>query len=100
MDLVIRNVRLIDGTGSAPRPSVSVEVSNGAIAWIGEESARPKRSGHQEDINGQGLTLIPGLIDLPRALHGRRRHGRHGTLAERYGRGIHAQSCGELPPAR
>ena len=63
MDLVIRNVRLIDGTGSAPQPSVSLEVANGAITWIGEESARPKRQGHREDINGQGLTLIPGLID-------------------------------------
>ena len=63
MDLVIRNVRLIDGTGSAPLSSVSLEVSNGAIAWIGEESSRPKRPYHQEDINGQGLTLIPGLID-------------------------------------
>ena len=63
MDLVIRNVRLIDGTGSAPQPSVSLEVANGAITWIGEESTRPKRQGHREDINGQGLTLIPGLID-------------------------------------
>ena len=63
MDLVIRNVRLIDGTGSAPLSSVSLEVSNGAISWIGEESSRPKRPHHHEDINGQGLTLIPGLID-------------------------------------
>ena len=43
MDLVIRNVRLIDGTGYAPLSSVSLEVSNGAIAWIGEESSRLKR---------------------------------------------------------
>ena len=63
MDLVIRNVRLIDGTGSGPQSSVSLEVSNGAVTWVGEESARPKRPRHQEDINGQGLTLIPGLID-------------------------------------
>ena len=63
MDLVIRNVRLIDGTGAAPLPTVSLEVSGGVISWIGEESARPKRLLHQEDINGQGLTLIPGLID-------------------------------------
>ncbi len=63
MDLVIRNVRLIDGTGAAPVPAVSLEVSGGVITWIGEESARPKRPVHQEDINGQGLTLIPGLID-------------------------------------
>ena len=63
MDLVIRNVRLIDGTGADPLPTVSLEVSGGVISWIGEESARPKRPLHQEDINGQGLTLIPGLID-------------------------------------
>ena len=63
MDLVIRNVRLIDGTGSGPQSSISLEVANGAIAWVGEESARPKRPRHQENINGQGLTLIPGLID-------------------------------------
>ena len=70
MDLVIRNVRLIDGTGAAPMPTVSLEVSGGVISWIGEESARPlvgRMAGrpplHQEDINGQGLILIPGLID-------------------------------------
>ena len=63
MDLVIRNARLIDGTGSAPAPRVSVEVANGAISWIGEESARPARRLHHEDINGDGLTLIPGLMD-------------------------------------
>ena len=63
MDLVIRNVRLIDGTGAAPVPQVSVEVTGSAISWIGPESSRPKRTVHQEDINGQGLTLIPGIID-------------------------------------
>ena len=63
MDLVIRNVRLIDGTGAEPVPQISVEVANGVISWIGEETARPRRNVHQEDINGSGLTLIPGMID-------------------------------------
>ncbi len=63
MDLVIRNVRLIDGTGEAPVPRVSIEVANGAISWIGEETYRPARRLHREDINGAGLTLIPGLMD-------------------------------------
>jgi imidazolonepropionase-like amidohydrolase len=63
MDLVIRNTRLIDGTGSDPMNRVSVEVSNGIISWIGEETARPQRKVHQENINGEGLTLIPGMID-------------------------------------
>lgn len=63
MDLVIRNVRLIDGTGASAVPEVSVEVTGSAISWIGSESRRPKRTVHQEDMNGQGLTLIPGMID-------------------------------------
>ena len=63
MDLVIRNVRLIDGTGVSPVDQVSVEVTGGLISWIGEETARPRRTVHQQDVSGQGLTLIPGMID-------------------------------------
>ncbi len=63
MDLIIRNATLIDGTGADAVPNISVEVANGIISWIGEESSRPKRQVHQQDINGQGLTLIPGMID-------------------------------------
>ena len=63
MNLVIRNVRLIDGTGADPVPRVSLEVTNGVISWMGEETARPRRKVHQEDIQGDGLTLIPGMID-------------------------------------
>ena len=63
MNLVIRNVKLIDGTGASAISEVSVEVTGSAISWIGSESSRPKRTVHQEDINGQGLTLIPGMID-------------------------------------
>ena len=63
MDLVIRNTKLIDCTGAEPVPRVSVQVDNGVISWIGEETARPQRHVHREDINGEGLTLIPGMID-------------------------------------
>ena len=72
MNLVIRNARLIDGTGADPLAHASVEVTGGMISWIGEESTRPKRQVHQEEVNGQvhqeevngqGLTLIPGMID-------------------------------------
>ena len=63
MNLVIRNVRLIDCTGADPVPRVSLEVTNGVISWIGEEAARPRRHVHQEDIEGEGLTLIPGMMD-------------------------------------
>ena len=63
MDVVVRNVRLIDGTGADPLAQVSVEVAGGRISWIGEETARPRSTVHQENINGQGLTLVPGMID-------------------------------------
>ena len=63
MNAVIRNVTLVDGTGAAPVPKVSVEVRSGVVNWIGEETARPKRNIHQEDVDAQGLTLIPGMID-------------------------------------
>ena len=63
MNVVIRNTRLIDGTGADPMPRVSAEVTNGAISWIGQETSRPRRHGHQEDIDGAGMTLIPGMID-------------------------------------
>ena len=63
MDLVIRNVRLIDGTGADAVPRVSLEVADGVITWIGEETSRPRRRVHQEDVNGEGLTLIPGMMD-------------------------------------
>ena len=63
MNLVIRNTRLIDGTGTDPVPRISVGVNNGIIIWIGEETARPIGRVHQEDINGEGMTLIPGMID-------------------------------------
>jgi imidazolonepropionase-like amidohydrolase len=64
MNLVIRNVTLIDGTGAGAVPRASLEVTNGVISWIGEETARPQRRGmHHEDVNGAGLTLIPGMID-------------------------------------
>ena len=63
MNVLIRNTRLIDGTGADPMPRVSLEVTNGVISWMGEETARPRRHVHQEDINGEGLTLIPGMMD-------------------------------------
>ena len=63
MNLVIRNVRLIDGTGADAAPRVSLDVMNGAISWIDGGSVCPRSPLHREDINGEGLTLIPGMID-------------------------------------
>ncbi len=63
MNLLIRNVRLIDGCGGEPVPSVNVVVENGVISWIGEGSVVPSAHPHYEDINGEDLTLMPGIFD-------------------------------------
>ena len=63
MNLTIRNVRLIDGTGADVVPRVRLGVSDGTIRWIGEEAARPRQRVLQEEFNGEGMTLIPGMID-------------------------------------
>jgi imidazolonepropionase-like amidohydrolase len=64
MNLFIRNVRLIDGTGASPTPSTNIAVEDGAIGWIGEGGyTSENKHGHYEEINGEDLTLLPGLFD-------------------------------------
>ena len=63
MNLLIRNVRLIDGTGAPPVPSVNVAVENGVISWIGDGTVVPSKHPHYEEINGEDLTLMPGIFD-------------------------------------
>ena len=63
MNLVIRNVRLITGTGAPAIARTNVQVENGIIRWVGPYDSAPAMRVPFEDINGQGLTLIPGLID-------------------------------------
>ena len=63
MNLIIRNVRLIDGTGSDPVLSCTVVVENGVITTIGDDKSLSLNHKHYEDINGEDLTLLPGIFD-------------------------------------
>ena len=63
MNLIVRNVRMIDGTGADPVPKVNVVVENGRISWIGEGAVSPTNHPHFEDINAEDLTLVPGTFD-------------------------------------
>src|SRR3954466_1645808 len=56
-DLLIRNGRVIDGTGS-PAFKADVGIRNGRIAAIGKLSGDAKRS-----IDAQGQVIAPGFID-------------------------------------
>ncbi|WAS94429.1 metal-dependent hydrolase family protein [Nannocystis punicea] len=58
--LLLRNARLIDGSGGAPQVGVDVLVKDGRIAEIGKGLATPAGAAV---IDLGGRTLLPGLID-------------------------------------
>lgn len=61
--LVISNATIIDGTGAAPRPGMTVVIDRGRISRIGESGGvRYPRSARV--IDGTGKYLIPGLWDM------------------------------------
>ena len=57
-ELLLTNVRLLDGTGAAPCDGVSVLIESGRIAQLG--GSAPKSA---TTIDLGGRTLMPGLID-------------------------------------
>ena len=58
IDLIIRNARIIDGTGAAAYEG-DVEVDEGRIRSIGSAT-----SSARQEIDAQGLHLSPGFIDV------------------------------------
>ncbi|MGD0865677.1 MAG: amidohydrolase family protein, partial [Rhizomicrobium sp.] len=58
MDLVIRNARIVDGTGAASFTS-DVAVKDGLIASIGTFAGTARR-----EIDAKGHVLAPGFIDI------------------------------------
>ena len=59
--LIIQNVTVIDATGAAPRPGISVGIEHGQIAEI-KKSIRPPKGA--EIVDGTDKFLIPGLWDM------------------------------------
>src|SRR6266851_3614073 len=57
-DLLIKNARIVDGTG-APAYSGALAVEGGKIAAVGDASGAAHR-----EINGNGLVLAPGFVDI------------------------------------
>jgi imidazolonepropionase-like amidohydrolase len=60
--VVIRNVSLIDGTGAAPVPGQALISEGRRITWIGPEAQLPEGA-DQAALDGQGGTIMPGLIN-------------------------------------
>ena len=63
MSLLIDNVRLWDGTGTASQRRMAVEVRDRRFAWIGPAAEWPGRRARVEVVDGAARTLIPGLVD-------------------------------------
>lgn len=61
-DLLIENIRVIDGKGNAPVEAQDALVADGKIARVADHGTFKIASGVKR-INGEGLTLMPGLID-------------------------------------
>ena len=57
-DLIIRNTKIYDGTGKAAIQG-DLAVSNGLITSIGQCGSSAK-----QEINADGLCLMPGIVDL------------------------------------
>jgi dihydroorotase-like cyclic amidohydrolase len=57
-DLVIRNGRIVDGTGN-PAFFADVAVEDGRIARVGRVRGKGRR-----EIDARGLTVAPGFIDV------------------------------------
>lgn len=61
--VVLRHVRLMDGTGAPVRDNQTVVIRNGRIAAVGDDAIVPVPEGAPvHDLTG--TTVLPGLIDL------------------------------------
>jgi len=62
-EILITDVKVIDGTGAAPRSGQAVLVRDGRIAEVGPAGS-VRASADATVVDGSGHTLIPGLIGL------------------------------------
>ncbi|WP_030668218.1 amidohydrolase family protein [Streptomyces rimosus] len=63
MDTVVRDVRVIDGSGT-PSYRADVALDGGRIAEIRRETDSGPRPGAAHVVDGAGLALSPGFIDM------------------------------------
>lgn len=66
--IVLNHVRVIDGTGSAPRTNQAIVIQDGKIVAIGD-AADVKTPDHAQVVNLSGYSVIPGLVGMHNHLH-------------------------------
>jgi imidazolonepropionase-like amidohydrolase len=77
--LAVRNVTLVDGTGGAVGPGMTVVVTGNRITAVGRDAAVPAGA---QVVDGTGKFLIPGLWDMHLHLRGDARVPRFTTFGE------------------
>jgi imidazolonepropionase-like amidohydrolase len=65
---VINHVRVIDGTGAAPREDQAIVIANGKIQWIGPAAGVQAPAGAQP-FDRTGYAIIPGLVGMHNHLY-------------------------------
>jgi imidazolonepropionase-like amidohydrolase len=61
--VVLRHVRVVDGTGAAARDDQSVVMANGRILAVGPAASTPGPAGAKA-LDYPGYTVIPGLVGM------------------------------------
>ena len=61
--VVLRHVRVIDGTGTAARDDQSIVIANGRITAVGPAASTPEPAGAKA-LDYPGYTVIPGLVGM------------------------------------
>ena len=85
-DLIIRNARIIDGSGT-PAYLGDVEVDDGRIRTIGSATGHARR-----EVDAQGMHLSPGFIDVH--AHDDGAFIRHPGMAFKLSQGVTTCVCG------
>lgn len=86
IDLIIRNARIIDGTG-APAFAGDVEVDGGRIACVGDAKGAAR-----DEIDAKGMCLSPGFIDVHS--HDDGAFMRHPDMTFKLAQGVTTCVCG------
>ncbi len=83
--LALTNVRVIDGTGAAPRENQTLIVRDGRIASVGD-AARASIPAGAQVVDLAGKTVIPGLVMVHEHLYYPVGSGTYANLTESFSR--------------
>ncbi|MCY3780386.1 MAG: amidohydrolase family protein [Chloroflexi bacterium] len=88
MSIVLRNGKLIDGTGKV-QSDATVVIDGATISAVGEMAQMEIPPGKHQIIDVAGMTIMPGMMDLHDHLHGDASGIPDGAAHDRFGEMIH-----------